>query len=236
MGEHELMSVSERPLAEYLVNVVKKDLEALPMLWKNSDARENWWSLLSDSPANGLEEENARLRRAVGFSLRLSLLAEYLNTNNRTSTPLLKALVGDGDNGSPSDLVPNLGLLHRVMIQEHCIMKQFNMDVEPPSVPTVESAQVTAQAAQAAQPPATAATEGAPETAGSVPAADPAAAPAADATTDPAVRVVEAGSEDDSAVEKKITRASTVKTLVTRFQSILIKFFKGGLRCMCTFC
>jgi E3 ubiquitin-protein ligase HUWE1 len=227
IGEHDQIQLTER-----LVEAVKQDLNALPELWKSEDARDNWWALLNE---NGSAEDHSRFRRAAGFAMRLSFLSEYLASNfgvNRTSTQLIKVLgVGSG-----SDFVPNLGLLHRVMIQEHCIMKQFNMDVEPPSVPTVESAQVTAQAAQAAQPPATAATEGAPETAGSVPAADPAAAPAADATTDPAVRVVEAGSEDDSAVEKKITRASTVKTLVTRFQSILIKFFKGGLRCMCTFC
>jgi len=203
IGEHDQIQLMER-----LVAAVKQDLDAMPELWKAADARDNWWALLSDK---GSEEEHRRFRRAAGFAMRLSFLSEYLALNfpgpglNRNNTQLLKVL-GAGS----SDFVPNLGLLHRVTMQEYCIMKEFNMDNQPPSSPTLGNALATQEAAAASE-----------EDAGS-------------SQADPAIRVVDAGSDEsaDSILDKKLapTRANTVKTLVTRFHAILTKFFKSAIR------
>lgn len=201
IGEHDHIQLTERMVAS-----VQQDLNALPELWKADDARDNWTALMKD---DGSLEEHRRLRQAAGLAMRLSFLTENLNvstaSSQRTGTALIKSLgVKSG-----SDFVPNLGLLHRVVLQEHCILKQFNSNgTLNPTAPDEDPAPTSTD----------------------VPANTTAETSNTGPGSTPDIQLVDTGSDETAdGTEKKtpLTRASTVKTLVTRMYAILIKFFKS---------
>lgn len=212
IGDHNPVKLTER-----MTNAVKDELEALPQLWKDSDAHSNWAALTKE---DGTPEDHLLLRRAAGLAMRLSFLSEYLSMNfgsKREATDLIKLL--GVTSGSP--LMNNLGQLHRIAFQEHVILKDVVAAQNPPSEPTTPA--TTDAPAQGAESSAAAAPgEGETTTAGET---------TVTTTGDRSEsQVIEIGRDASDLSNKPPTRAQTVKTIATRMHAILTKFFKASIR------
>lgn len=220
IGDHNPVKLTER-----MTNAVKDELDALPQLWKDSDAHANWAALTKE---DGTPEDHLLLRRAAGLAMRLSFLSEYLSMNfgsKREATDLIKLL--GVTSGSP--LVDNLGQLHRIAFQEHVILRDVVAAQSPPSepaTPAVADANIPAEGTEGSA----AATTGEPTTE---------TAPAAATSGETAVsapgdrnqsQLIEIGRDASDLSNKPPTRAQTVKTIATRIHAILTKFFKASIR------
>lgn len=219
IGDHNPVKLTER-----MTNAVKDELDALPQLWKDSDAHANWAALTKE---DGSPEEHLLLRRAAGLAMRLSFLSEYLSMNfgsKREATDLIKLL--GVTSGSP--LMDNLGQLHRIAFQEHVILKDVVNAQNPPSEPATPA--ITDAPAEGAEGSAAAASG---EATG---VAAPAAATVSTETTVTAPgdtsqsQLIEIGRDASDISNKPPTRAQTVKTIATRMHAILTKFFKAAIR------